>query len=99
MIGLTSGVVSVAAGFHHSCAVTTRGGLLCWGGNIAGQLGDGTTRDRFTPVEVIEVTDPVAAVAAGSFHTCAVAITGDLKCWGENFFGQLGDGTTTDPAP
>jgi alpha-tubulin suppressor-like RCC1 family protein/N-acetylmuramoyl-L-alanine amidase len=93
--GLTSGVTAVAAGGRHTCALTTAGGLKCWGFNGERQLGDGTTTDRWTPVNVTGLTSGVAAVAAGAAHTCALTTTGGLKCWGSNGEGQLGDGTTT----
>ena len=95
VVGLSTGVAAVAAGGGHTCALTAAGGLMCWGSNFLGQLGDGTTTGRTTPVDVMGLTSGVAAVAAGAYHTCALTTEGGLKCWGGNLFGKLGDGTTT----
>ena len=92
-----------------TCAVISDGGVQCWGQNEDGQLGDGTTTDRSTPVDVCAtgatapcsasddtVLTGVVGVAAGYEHTCAVTSAGTAKCWGDNDFGQLGAGTLTD---
>ena len=93
--GLTSGVAQIAVGFLHTCALTTSGGVKCWGYNQFGNLGDGTTTHRNTPVDVIGLTSGVAQISAGTYYTCAVMTSGGAKCWGYNGYGNLGDGTTT----
>ena len=93
--GLTSDVDTVAAGDRHACALTTAGGVKCWGNNFIGQVGDGTKADRVTPVDVSGLTSGAAAVTAGGFHACALTSAGGVKCWGNNGSGQLGDGSTT----
>ncbi|MGD0272661.1 MAG: hypothetical protein ABSB96_02900 [Gaiellaceae bacterium] len=87
--------VAVSAGADHSCALMKSGGIECWGGNSNGQLGDGTTENRLTPVEVKGIDDAIE-VAAGEDYTCAILHSHRMRCWGQNEYGELGDGTTTD---
>ena len=94
--GLSSGVSAMAAGWYHTCAVTSGGGAKCWGANGTGQLGDGSTTYRLTPVAVSGLSSGVSAMAASETHTCAVTSGGGVACWGLNSYGQLGDGTTTN---
>jgi alpha-tubulin suppressor-like RCC1 family protein len=98
VLGLSSGVIGLAAGSGHTCALTSVGTMKCWGKNDSGQLGDGTTTTRNIPVEVGGLPVSVISLAAGGQHTCAVlAGIGPLRCWGDNSYGQLGLGVTTDP--
>ena len=78
----------LALGQDYSCAIVS-GALKCWGYNNYGQLGDGTTTDKNTPVTVIG--SGATQVALGAYHSCAM-VSGALKCWGSNSTGQLGDG-------
>jgi len=94
--GLTSGVAAIAVGGVHTCALTTGGGVKCWGVNSDGMLGDGTTTDHFTSIDVSSLTSGVAAITAGVSHVCALTSAGGVKCWGDNFYNQLGDGSATD---
>ncbi|WP_344067403.1 hypothetical protein [Nostocoides vanveenii] len=92
--GLSSGVGTIAAGDSHACAVTTSGAVYCWGSYTSGQLGNGTTSTRYAPVLVAGLGGKAKSVTAGYQHTCAVLTTGIARCWGWNFWGQLGTGST-----
>ncbi|MBK5967096.1 hypothetical protein CCR95_24255 [Thiocystis minor] len=88
---------AVAAGWWHSLAInsgTTGGGRLStWGNNLHGQLGDGTIERRLNPVWVSALGDRVAAASAGEYHSLALTTDGSVWAWGDNYCGQLGDGT------
>jgi alpha-tubulin suppressor-like RCC1 family protein len=91
-------VVAVAAGRGHSLALLANGHVKAWGRNSSGQLGDGSTQSSGTPVLVLPgvVFLGARAIAAGGRHSLAVLKDGRMVAWGENGFGQLGDGTLTD---
>jgi alpha-tubulin suppressor-like RCC1 family protein len=93
--GLSSGVAAIATGYDFICALTTAGGVLCWGTNGNGQLGEGTGMNRSTPTPVSGLSSGVAAIATGLYYACALTTAGGVECWGNNDYGQLGDGTTT----
>lgn len=88
---------AVGAGYFHSLAIGTDGKLYAWGANGDGQLGDGTTSDKSTPLAVALPggVSPVA-IAAGDGFSLAIGADGQLYAWGRNANGQLGDGTTTN---
>ncbi len=91
----TISAATVSAGNSHSCAVSTAGGVKCWG---LSTLSDGSTTNSAVPVDVVGLGSGVKAVSAGLGYTCAVTLAGAVKCWGDNTYGQLGNGTTTSSA-
>ena len=99
--GTLSGVVAITGGDHFSCALLNTGEVKCWGENDSGQLGDISTVNRYTPVYVKASPTGgnltgVIALASGGDHVCALLNTGEVKCWGNNYYGQLGDNSTVN---
>jgi len=106
VVGLVNiNIVALAAGWGHTCVVTSEGGVKCWGSNASGELGDGIDCSSFggagssgcwssMPVDVIGFTSGAVGVTAGVMSACARTGNGLVKCWGNNSHGQLGDGTT-----
>ncbi len=90
----------IAGGGNHSTGLKSDGTIWAWGYNAYGQLGDGTTASRSTPVQVMaNSTTPLAdiiAIAGGSSHSIALKSDGTVWSWGYNDYGQLGDGTTSN---
>jgi alpha-tubulin suppressor-like RCC1 family protein len=92
-------VQQLVAGKNHTCALTRSGFVYCWGDNQFGQLGYNSTDnlgdgENVTSFGVVSVGDLVTRIAAGGDHTCAILLSGALRCWGRNDFGQLGRGNT-----
>jgi alpha-tubulin suppressor-like RCC1 family protein len=88
----------IAAGTNNTCAIDQAGGVWCWGDNERGQAGQGsgsgvmpTTVDQPTQVPAIA---NATMIAVGDLHACAALADGDIMCWGDNSFGELGDGVT-----
>jgi len=88
-------VQAVSAEFRHSMASTRDGKVFAWGSNENGELGDGTRRNRLTPVAVQDLED-VISISAGFRHSMALTRDGKVFSWGRNLYGQLGDGTGED---
>ncbi len=95
--GLSRGIVAITAGIYHSCALSNVGGVTCWGAIASRQLPDGGLQSTFalSPLQVPGLTSGVASISAGGNQTCAVTSGGRALCWGDNRYGQLGNGTTS----
>jgi alpha-tubulin suppressor-like RCC1 family protein len=94
-----AGVQGIAAAPNFTCALTAAGGVRCWGYNEAGQIGDDTELavDRKAPAAT-DILGGAQAIAVGFQHACALMVSGGVRCWGGNTFGQLGDGLAPDLA-
>lgn len=93
-----SNAIAIVTGKNHTCALLADGHVQCWGDNYYGQLGNGLASlgmRMTTPTDVDGLSNAIA-IAAGDNHTCALLANGNVKCWGNNAYGQLGDGTTTN---
>jgi alpha-tubulin suppressor-like RCC1 family protein len=89
-------VKSVSAGEVHVCAILDDDSVRCWGNNLYGQLGNGTNTGAKTPGAAIDLGSGRSAksISAGRYHTCAILDDDSLRCWGSNFYGTLGNGTS-----
>jgi alpha-tubulin suppressor-like RCC1 family protein len=94
VVGLETGVAAISTFADTTCALTTAGGVKCWGEGEGGALGNGAEDMSAVPVDVIGLDRGVTAISVGYLHACAMIDTGGVKCWGDNSDGQLGDGTT-----
>jgi alpha-tubulin suppressor-like RCC1 family protein len=93
--GLRSGTSAITSGDYHSCALSAAGGVICWGNNDSGQLGNADLNAQhkyaaFAPVQVDGFADPQTEITAGAEHTCSISLTGAARCWGSNAQGELG---------
>ena len=96
-IKIMDNVAAVSLGYYNSAAITTDGSLYTWGQNTTGQLGNGRKENRLEASYLPEkIIGNVASISLGSEHGAAITVHNDLYMWGDNFFGQLGDGTSED---
>jgi alpha-tubulin suppressor-like RCC1 family protein len=96
--GIT-GATSVSGGGNgnlggHVCATIKAGGVACWGSNSSGELGNGVSGARLSPVRVVGISN-ATGISAGSWDTCARLANRQVKCWGLNNKGQLGNKSTS----
>ena len=90
-------IESITSGAEFSCGLATTG-AYCWGDNLSGEIGDGTTTDRGEPaLATLSSGGAFSAIATGTDFSCGIA-SGTTYCWGDNYAGQLGNGTTTSHA-
>jgi alpha-tubulin suppressor-like RCC1 family protein len=93
--GLSAAVDAISTGSSHTCVVVDDGAITCWGANADGQLGNGAASIlSIEPVRVLGISDAVG-VSAGSSHTCALRVSGEVMCWGDGSSGKLGNGRDT----
>jgi alpha-tubulin suppressor-like RCC1 family protein len=97
----SAAITNLALGENHTCSLDAAGRVRCWGYNMDGQLGIGSTQhpgDGFVEGIGDSRDGPVRAIAAGGYQTCALTTAGRVWCWGQNHEGQVGTGEATDAA-
>ena len=88
--------IAISSGESHSLALRPNGSVLAWGRNYYGQLGDGTTINKSAPIQVSDLANVRAVSASGGSHSLALKADGTVWAWGNNNYGQLGEGTTSN---
>jgi len=96
VIALT-GVIALASGDHHTCALSVTGTVQCWGWNLHGELGNDAVGVSGTPIAVAGLSG-VTALTAEDFDSCALLVNSTMECWGYDGYGELGNGSTSDSA-
>ena len=105
--GVLGNIVQISAGGNHTCALNSSGNVLCWGNAGSGKLGNNATNDSSFPVQVVGrdadsdnngdgILDNIVQISAGQKYTCALNSSGNVLCWGDNNYGQLGDDSTSN---
>ena len=97
-LGTGRTAVALSSGNYHTCAILDNGAVSCWGYGTNGRLGNGATSDKSTPTLTSSLGTGRTAVAlsSGGYHTCAILDNGAVSCWGWGYYGQLGNGGTSD---
>ena len=100
-LGAGRTAVALSSGGYHTCAILDNGSVSCWGMNTYGQLGDGTSgyaADKYTPTQTssLGANRTAVAISSGFYHTCVILDNGDVSCWGNNGYGRLGHGGTSN---
>ena len=97
-LGIGRTAVAIASGDGHTCVILDNGDVSCWGWGFYGQLGNGGTSNKNspTPTSSLGTGRTAIALSSGDFHTCAILDNGDVSCWGRGFYGQLGNGGTSN---
>ena len=97
VVSLGTTIRAISGGLDHTCAITTGGAAKCWGHNTKGSLGNGTFTDSSSPVNVVGLGSGVLSIEAGkAYTTCAIVTGTSVKCWGQSFWGNVGDGDKVD---
>jgi alpha-tubulin suppressor-like RCC1 family protein len=87
-------IINIAAGAFHTIALSSSGQLYAWGSNDQGQIGDGTNVTyRLSPVSIATNGKVFSSVSAGAYYSMALSLSGQVYAWGNNNYGQIGDGT------
>ena len=92
-VGINSYSQVLSLGDYHSGVIAQDGSLYMWGVNDFGQIGDGTTKNRYKPTKIL---DHVVSVSLGDYYSGAITQDGSLYMWGRNYYGEIGDGTEED---
>ena len=105
--GVLGSIVQISVGGYHTCVLNSSGNVLCWGSGNSGKLGNNATDNSSFPVQVVGpdtdsnsagdgVLGNIVQISIGRDHTCALNSSGNVLCWGDNYYGQLGDDSTSD---
>lgn len=95
--GLGSDAKSISTGLYSTCAVASDGVAKCWGRNGHGQLGVGTFGgNHYLPADVLGIPEKALRISAGGYTACALTTEEKVKCWGSNYYGQVGAGPGPD---